>query len=703
MGIRDVLARAVGGGDGWAALSRTVVEGKATGGLLTFGLEGAPQYPAADYAGNARAGYEKSDIVYACIMERATTAPQAVLRVYDADGEEVPDHPLRAVVARPNPLMSEFELFELTIIHLDLAGNAFWEKVRDRTGRVVELWPLRPDRVEIIPSPRRGVGGYVYRLGAETYTYPAEDIVHFKYPAPLNDFWGMPPLRAALRQIATDNEGTDLTKLLLQNRAIPGVVITTQQALDEATTRRLTARWRERFGGNRRGDPAFLQAGMDIKTVGLNMQDLAFPDLRNVAESRICGVFGVPPILISAKVGLDRSTFANYEEARRSFWEETISTLHRRLADRIAADLLIEWDATGTLSVRWDTSGVTALAEYQARTWARARDGWNDDLLTRAEARALIGYPVDDARDQVFKSELTARRVVTVGDDGAAEGQAKRRASATAGVERKAADGLTLLRQVLGRRSAGEAFAEAFTDAARDVFRRIGRDVRAIVDGRKAIDPQEAESIAAALSQASGAWRQMAFDAFAPLLTDAITTAATLAAAEVGIAFNLENPFALEFVQGYTFRFAESLAKTSRDALREVVARAQRDGLTIDELRRALQDEVAAWSDARAEQIARTETIRASNQGAKLAYRQAGITEIEWLAVDDSCPYCKALDGRRVSIDATFLQLGDVFHPEGADAPLVVTYEDIDAPPAHPNCRCTIVPVFEPEMSRDRG
>src|SRR5690606_15642391 len=137
------------------------------GGLLTFGLEGAPQYPATDYVGNARAGFEKSDIVYACIMERATTAPQAVLRVYDANGEEVPDHPLRAVMARPNPLMSEFELFELTIIHLDLAGNAFWEKVRDRTGRVVELWPLRPDRVEIIPSPRRGIGGYVYRLGAE--------------------------------------------------------------------------------------------------------------------------------------------------------------------------------------------------------------------------------------------------------------------------------------------------------------------------------------------------------------------------------------------------------------------------------------------------------------------------------------------------------------------------------------------------------
>lgn len=705
MGIRGVLARAVAGG-GWAEFTRAVSGGsKAAGNIVAVGMDGVPMYPETSYVAYAREGYRKSDIVYACIMERATSAPQAVLRVYDPDNEEIAGHPMRGVLRRPNPFQSEFELFELTIIMLDLAGNAFWEKVRDRAGRVVELWPLRPDRIEIIASRAHGIGGYWYRVGAERFFYPPEDIIHFRCPEPLNEFWGMPPLRAALRQVATDNEGTDLTKLLLQNRAIPGVVITTQQQLDEETSRRLTQRWREKFGGNNRGDPAFLQAGMDIKSVGMSMTDLAFPDLRNVAESRICGVFGVPPILISAKVGLDRSTFANYEEARRGFWEETISTLHRRIGDRVTADLLPEWDRTGQLEARWDTSNVTALAEYQARKWERARGGWNDDLLTRAEARAMLGFEVDDRRDNVFRSQVRAVAVAArrgaasalpQGDtsgDGATAGKAKERAAATKAMHKT--DGLGLLRQVLGRRAAGEAFADRFGGAARDVFARVETDVLAAVRSRKGMSQDDADAILATIDQADDGWRQLTLDTFAPLFEDAITTAATLAAAEVGIDFDLANPRALDFVRAYAFRFADSMTQASRARLREIVLAGQREALTIDGLARRLRREFADWSDKRATMVARTETIRASNQGAKLAYRAAGVKEIEWLAVDDSCPYCKALNGTRVSIDAAWIGEGEAFHPEGADAPLVADYGAIDAPPAHPLCRCTVVAVMD--------
>ena len=44
-------------------------------------------------------------------------------------------------------------------------------------------------------------------------------------------------------------------------------------------------------------------------------------------ESRICAAMQVPPILVGAKVGLDRSTFTNYQEARKQLWEEAIFSL----------------------------------------------------------------------------------------------------------------------------------------------------------------------------------------------------------------------------------------------------------------------------------------------------------------------------------------------------------------------------------------
>ena len=72
----------------------------------------------------------------------------------------------------------------------------------------------------------------------------------------------------------------------------------------------------------------------------------------------------------------------------------------------------------------------------------------------------------------------------------------------------------------------------------------------------------------------------------------------------------------------------------------------------------------------RATLIARTETIRAHNEGRMVFYRQVGITRVKWLTAHDerTCTVCKALDG-------------DVF--------------PIDKVPEmpHPACRCTTFAV----------
>ncbi len=70
----------------------------------------------------------------------------------------------------------------------------------------------------------------------------------------------------------------------------------------------------------------------------------------------------------------------------------------------------------------------------------------------------------------------------------------------------------------------------------------------------------------------------------------------------------------------------------------------------------------------RATLIARTETLRAHNEGRKVFYREVGISKVKWLTAQDerTCPECAPLDGRVFKID---------------EAP---------GPPKHPGCRCTI-------------
>jgi len=76
-------------------------------------------------------------------------------------------------------------------------------------------------------------------------------------------------------------------------------------------------------------------------------------------------------------------------------------------------------------------------------------------------------------------------------------------------------------------------------------------------------------------------------------------------------------------------------------------------------------------------------------------YRYSGVVRKQWWTAMDErvCPYCDALHGVTVDVEQNFLSLGDEFLPTGAERPLVIDYEDVGYPPAHPDCRCTVLPV----------
>ena len=78
-----------------------------------------------------------------------------------------------------------------------------------------------------------------------------------------------------------------------------------------------------------------------------------------------------------------------------------------------------------------------------------------------------------------------------------------------------------------------------------------------------------------------------------------------------------------------------------------------------------------------AECLMRTETSYVQNQTAAKSYEDAGCTEYEILTASDrrTCRRCAAQNGRRYLF--TEMQAGE------------------NAPPFHPNCRCTVLPVVE--------
>lgn len=120
-----------------------------------------------------------------------------------------------------------------------------------------------------------------------------------------------------------------------------------------------------------------------------------------------------------------------------------------------------------------------------------------------------------------------------------------------------------------------------------------------------------------------------------------------------------------------------AIDETTREMLRGDVATAIEQGLSNDELADMIAGNYAFSAD-RAETVARTETAFADVAGNMAAYREASVPSKKWIVGDGCCDECQALDGEVVAMDDPFSS-GD------------------DAPPAHPNCRCDVVPVFDEE------
>jgi len=370
-------------------------------------LDGA-LYPDSGYESAARSGYSRNELMYACIFKRASNLPQSIMRVYPAgQGEALEDHRLRRLLAQPNPVTDEFSFLELAVTYLDLAGNCYWLILRGRDGLPAELWPLRPDLIRIFPTSNPRVWDYGYILdpssqprtvNAQIIPIPRGDLIHIKYPNPVDAYFGQPPLRPAARATSLDNAATDFVDTLLRNYAVPGVVIETAEATNEEVTSKLKAKWRKAFGGNRKGEPAFLQQGMKVTPLGLTLEQLEFPDLRAISETRICMAIGIPAVLVGAKSGLDRSTFSNMREARESFWQEDLFGLQRRFAAPVRSRLLPQFAGVGRARVRvdWDNSGVPALREAETDRWERATNALARGGITINDFRRTVDLdPVD--------------------------------------------------------------------------------------------------------------------------------------------------------------------------------------------------------------------------------------------------------------------------------------------------------------------
>jgi SPP1 gp7 family putative phage head morphogenesis protein len=146
-----------------------------------------------------------------------------------------------------------------------------------------------------------------------------------------------------------------------------------------------------------------------------------------------------------------------------------------------------------------------------------------------------------------------------------------------------------------------------------------------------------------------------------------------------------------------TYENLQSIESDMTEVVRSTLLEGLRDGINPKEMARNLTDEIESLQKIRAEMLARTEVVQAYTASSIDRYREAGVsavTQVERSDASDSrvCPICEALDGRVTPMSeietATF-----TFEPGENDADSLAG-EYAVAPPSHPACRCTLLPVI---------
>ena len=289
----------------------------------------------------------QSSIVMAClnwVSRNIVEAPIQIQERKDAGSfEPMEESEILTLLARPNPHYDWDDLLKATASDLNVSGSGYWWKIKNPIGGVMQLWWLPSTTVEPMwdktrrtMGPVEGAQGdnwithYKYRpdgIFSQGVRIETEDVVQLRMGMdPDNPRLGYSPLKALAREFYTDEEASSWTASFLKNGAIPSAVISPPPGKDYSELQandleELKKFFQERLGGANRGSVVVARDPVQVNTVSWSPEQMNLKGLRRIPEERISAALGVPAIVAGLGAGLDRSTFANFQEARRHAYE----------------------------------------------------------------------------------------------------------------------------------------------------------------------------------------------------------------------------------------------------------------------------------------------------------------------------------------------------------------------------------------------
>jgi len=361
------------------------------GGAIAFGLPMAK--PSIINAKSfIREGYQQNVIVYRAIKEIVTAATSIEVNLYQGD-TLVKSSPILDLMARPNPSQSYSAWLTEMLVNRLLQGETSLV-IAGAGDKPTELWPVNPVNVSVKPGASGLPSEYVHEVNGKKTTFPVErvsgksDLFFAKTYNPDNYWRGQSPLMAAGLAGDTHNAGAKWNYSLLKNSARPsGIVRFKGQYPGQETLQRMREYFKKSMQGEgNAGEIPMLADDAEWVDVSHSPRDMDFLNTMKEAAKQIASAYGVPLPLIDN----DASTFNNLEQAKERLYTDTVIPLLKEFLDDFGAWLLPRYGKG--YEFRLDLDTIPALEALRGRKFDRAIRAATANILTREEAREMIGF-----------------------------------------------------------------------------------------------------------------------------------------------------------------------------------------------------------------------------------------------------------------------------------------------------------------------
>lgn len=629
------------------------------------------------------------------ISERIASIP---LKLYKK-GELIEEHPFYDLFQRFNPDTTKFMGKELLSTYLGLTGKAYILMLKDRLGIPRELYFRRPDLTT--PVIHKGIiDHYKYQEGTKEVNYKREDILYFRYPHPVNPFDGASPVQRKAYIYDTDLYNMIYQLNIFKNGAHLKGIIETETNMSKEQAKKILQLFEDTYGGvDRSHKTGALVGGMKYRTVGMSNRDMEFMLLAEWTMRHIASAYHIPPQKLSHP---EKTNLGNMETLDISYNRECILPRCVRKAEVLNAFLIPLYKDNG-IYCAFDNP-VPADKEFELKkresdlkhfvitpNEARKEDGLKDESWGKVPLVNSNIVPLGTALDKPEKEKGFEEIEKTLPDNVINcyiendENVIKRYNEET---KKKVWDNFVAKATVTENN-----FRRELVKFFQEQELKVLRALRGL---KKSVEVKISDSDVDRVLRITHSERELSrfADVALPNITEAVKVNGTDAFIELGVggSFDVTNPLVLEWVKENTARFVKGVTETTVNSLRDTLGEGIMAGESIPKLASRVSAVYSGIKSNRAKAIARTETIRASNAGAEMAYMQSGVVEgKEWVTAFDerTCDeICPDMNGRTAILSSDF---------DTKDLPVDLRFNEgkMPYPPVHVNCRCCIVPVLK--------